>query len=301
MSSGSATIVPSCCTPATARYLRSMQFADLELSRRLERTEATASTRFVEARARVSPASGATWIEVVGAYAMYDGPDSPISQTFGLGLFQDPGDADFDMIERFFRERGAPVFHEVSPLAGLAVAAQLSERGYRPVEFTSVMYRPIGPGSEPLAQPNPAITVRPIRSDEGPVWADLTVRGWTTEHPELADYLRDLSAVSTERQDTVSVLAELDGAPVGSAALCLHGGVALLAGACTVPEARRRGAQLSLLHYRLSWAVGQGADLAMMGALPGSPSQHNAERHGFRVAYTRIKWGRASSSNQAVG
>jgi hypothetical protein len=28
----------------------------------------------------------------------------------------------------------------------------------------------------------------------------------------------------------------------------------------------------------------------MMGALPGSPSQRNAERHGFRIAYTRTKW-----------
>jgi len=27
-----------------------------------------------------------------------------------------------------------------------------------------------------------------------------------------------------------------------------------------------------------------------MGALPGSPSQRNAERQGFRIAYTRNKW-----------
>jgi len=30
-----------------------------------------------------------------------------------------------------------------------------------------------------------------------------------------------------------------------------------------------------------------------MGALPGSGSQRNAERNGFRIAYTRIKWRRA--------
>jgi hypothetical protein len=28
----------------------------------------------------------------------------------------------------------------------------------------------------------------------------------------------------------------------------------------------------------------------MMGAEPGSASQRNAERQGFRIAYTRIKW-----------
>jgi hypothetical protein len=29
-----------------------------------------------------------------------------------------------------------------------------------------------------------------------------------------------------------------------------------------------------------------------MGAAPGSGSQRNAERHGFRIAYTRVKWKR---------
>ena len=33
-----------------------------------------------------------------------------------------------------------------------------------------------------------------------------------------------------------------------------------------------------------------GCDLAMMGAEPGSSSQRNAERQGFRIAYTRTKW-----------
>jgi hypothetical protein len=66
--------------------------------------------------------------------------------------------------------------------------------------------------------------------------------------------------------------------------------VALLAGACTIPEARKQGAQLALLDYRLRYAAEQGCDLAMMCAQPGSASQRNAERHGFRIAYTRIKW-----------
>jgi hypothetical protein len=34
----------------------------------------------------------------------------------------------------------------------------------------------------------------------------------------------------------------------------------------------------------------------MMGAAPGSTSQTNAERQGYRVAYTRIKWHRPSGA-----
>ena len=56
---------------------------------------------------------------------MFDGVGSPITQTFGLGLFSPPTDAQLDEIEAFFRDRGAEVFHEVSPLADPAVLAML--------------------------------------------------------------------------------------------------------------------------------------------------------------------------------
>ena len=66
--------------------------------------------------------------------------------------------------------------------------------------------------------------------------------------------------------------------------------MALLAGAATIPRWRGRGGQRALLEARLRFAVEQGADLAIMAAAPGSSSQRNAERQGFRIAYTRIKW-----------
>ncbi len=64
--------------------------ADHSLSCRLERAEGLTNAEFVEARARLMPESGARWISVAGAWAMFDGVDSPWSQTFGLGLFQMP-------------------------------------------------------------------------------------------------------------------------------------------------------------------------------------------------------------------
>ena len=107
----------------------------------LERAESESNARFVEAWGRAYPESGACWIEVAGTHAMFDGPDSPTTQTFGLGMFAKPAAADFDTLERFFLDRGSAVNHEVSPLAGVPVARSLADRGYRPVEFTSVMYQ----------------------------------------------------------------------------------------------------------------------------------------------------------------
>ena len=264
-------------------------FADHALARRLETAEARASASFIDARARTGPPAGAERIEVAGAAAFFDGPASPLTQTFGLGMAGPVTEADLDRIEVFFGARGAPVYHEVSPLADAALPDLLAGRGYRPVEFTSVMYRPIQP--DPGLEADAGWRVRLIEPGEEDAWAGLSARGWS-ETPELAQFMLELGQVMAHRRDGLSFFAEWDGRPLAAGALFIHAGVALLAGASTVPEARRRGAQLALLRARLALASARGCDLAMMCALPGSASQRNAERHGFRIAYTRIKWGR---------
>jgi GNAT superfamily N-acetyltransferase len=106
----------------------------------------------------------------------------------------------------------------------------------------------------------------------------------------VGDFMLSFGRVSARKTSGFSFLAELDGDRVAAGGLTLHDRVALLAGASTIPEARRKGAQNALLDARLRFAALRGCDIAMMCALPGSASQRNAERHGFRIAYTRIKW-----------
>ena len=112
-------------------------FSDLLLSRRLERAEGHACAQHAEARRRVNPDSRAEWIECAGAYAVFDGLDSPVTQSFGLGVFEQLNPTALDELERFFLDRGAPVLHEVSPLAGVAALDMLCARYYRPIEISS--------------------------------------------------------------------------------------------------------------------------------------------------------------------
>lgn len=267
----------------------SFVFSDRSLSQRLEKTEALSNASFVEARAKAFPDSGAEWLEVCGVYAMFDGADSPVTQTFGLGLFDPVSAADLDRIESFFQERGAPVFHEVSPLADPSIFVLLNERGYQPFEFTSVMFRPIQRGVHFADLRNEKIRVRNIAANEVELWAQTSARGWS-EFPGLEDFMLTLGKVSAKRAGGLSFIAELDGKPIATGAMSIHEGVALLAGASTIPEGRKQGAQLALLDSRLRYAAEHGCDIAIMGALPGSASQRNAERQGFRIAYTRTKW-----------
>src|SRR3984893_19323062 len=97
-----------------------MFFSDLALSKRLERAEGHACVQYAEARRRLFPDSGAEWMECAGAYAVFDGIESPVTQTFGLAMFEELCPASLDVIERFFLARRRTVLHEVSPFAGVA-------------------------------------------------------------------------------------------------------------------------------------------------------------------------------------
>lgn len=262
---------------------------------------------------------------MAGAYAMFDGPASPATQTFSLGMSQLPTGEELDRIEAFFTERGAPVYHEVSPLADDKLVPMLTGRGYKPFEFTTVLYRPIDlAGLKPCAttdsacatsEPSsaadvahapenvaqgfsPAITVRVIEADDADTFARTSAAGWS--HAALGDFILEMARVNAASDGVALFLAELDGEPIATAALSMVGGIAHLAGASTIPSARNRGAQLALLDERLRHAAANGCDIALMGALPGSGSQRNAERHGFRIAYTRIKWQLTSNFTEVL-
>ena len=238
-----------------------MQFSDLALSKRLERAEGFACVQQAVARHRLSPAINAEWIQCGGAYAIFDGVDSPCTQSFGLGTFEELTPATLDTIEAFFAKHSAPVFHEVSPFAGPAALALLCERGYRPIEISSVLHQPV---AQPDSITAADISVRVISPDEATLWSEVSTQGWSQDHPELADLLMELGVVTAAREHTVCFLGEIDGQPGAAGALCLHEGVALFAGASTIPEFRRRGFQAALLQERMRYAFDHQCDLAMM-------------------------------------
>jgi GNAT superfamily N-acetyltransferase len=218
-------------------------------------------------------------------------------------LFDTVTSAEMDKLEEFFHERGAEVFHEVCPLADASLVTLLNERGYQPMEFSSVLYQPIQAEAAAVHRPSEAgadglgrpsykepIPVRLIEPGEEDLWAQTVARGWSDVAPEYTDYLLSLGKITAQRRHAPSFVAEKDGLMIAAGALCLADGVALLAGACTIPDWRKQGAQRALLEHRLRYAAEQGCDIAMMVAAPGSASQRNAQRQGFRIAYTRIKW-----------
>lgn len=263
-----------------------MVFADLALAQRLERAEGSVGVGFAETRQRLQPAHGSEWRDIGGANVVFDGPESPMTQTFGLGVNEPVTDAVLDEIEAFFRDRKAPTHHEVATMAGVATTATLVARGYQPIEMSSVLVRELE-GIEERTHEN--LVARTLAHGEREAWIAVSAAGWS-ETPDFAEMMHSFASIAAENPALVNFAVASEGAFVATGSLGIIDDVAVLAGASTLREARGKGAQSLLFSARLVEAKQRGCTVAMMVAEPGSTSQRNAERNGFRIAYTRTKW-----------
>jgi GNAT superfamily N-acetyltransferase len=150
------------------------------------------------------------------------------------------------------------------------------------------------PATPVITRPGSTVTARVSEPHEVKQWAELAQGGWS-DFPEVHEFMQSFTAIASDTEDAYRFMAFDGNTPIATGSLSVHGDVAILAGASTVPAARGRGAQRKLLEVRLAFAASLGCTLATMGALPGSRSQRNAEQSGFRIAYTRIKWAKTRS------
>ena len=143
----------------------------------------------------------------------------------------------------------------------------------------------------PPPAPAPGVEVRVCTGAERGLWGQVAARAFNDEcEPEPAH--EEFGALMAARDDAVLVLGWVDGQPAGTGALVIDGGVGWLSGDSTLPQYRRRGVQQAVQRHRLQLAREAGCALAVTEASPGSGSQRNMERLGFRVVYTHLEFAR---------
>lgn len=258
---------------------------DLELARRLEEAESFAAEAFARQVARRRPGADVVIEDVAGGRAVYAGPGSPLTEVKAVGLHGPVTDDDLDRMEAIFFERKEPCRVVVCPLADPSFVEGLGRRGYRLSHFENILVLPLQP-DDPETVPSPGIEIRPIGPDEGDLYAQVVAPNFSGPGESIGDAV-EMIATMLGMEHATSFLARIDGEAVGGGSLLVHRGLALLAGAATLPPYRNRGVHAALHHTRLAAGRRLGCDLAAQGAAPGSTSQRNAERRGFRVAYTR--------------
>jgi ribosomal protein S18 acetylase RimI-like enzyme len=263
-------------------------FCGIELARRIERAEAG----LIVAATHAAGDRGADGLvlPVAGGFACFAEADSPMNKVVGLGFDGVPDEAVLGEIERAFAARGSSTRVELSSLADPEMAAVLSGRGYRLVEFENVLGRPVRPG--PAAPPVTGVQVR--RSDDLAAWVQVLVEGFA--HPDGEDVagheqfpadILERAERDMEKAGATPYIALCGGVVAGGGSMRLADGIAQLTGAATAPAYRRRGVQAALLTARLAEAADAGCEIALVTTAPGSKSQHNVQRQGFQLLYTR--------------
>ncbi len=301
-----------------------MLHADAALARRIESADIPGQLEYIAALNRVYPELGGRSLPLGGgAYAFYAGPDSPINRALGLGMGL-AGDGTGDVVgdgwtgtedlnttlermEAFYREcRESPQL-DLNPLSDEKLWGVLGKRGYLIRWFINVHFQALTPGLShtsgraasghtsgqdqgvflPPTARGLKVTVAKTR-EERDLWVKTVDQGFAEQddrplnHPSIAYAVSHRPAVSC-------FLATIDGEPAGGAALEIKDGVAHCFSTSTRPRFRGRGVQTALLEARLAAAEAAVCDLAVVMTTPGTPSERNVERAGFRTAYTFVR------------
>jgi GNAT superfamily N-acetyltransferase len=268
--------------------MKMMLFADLTLARRLESHEGYGISYSMKMLAELRPEIGATFEMVAGAYAIFAGRDSPITRTIGLGMNGAVSASDVEQVEEFYRSRNASAKIDLCPLADASLKTLLNERGYQLHDFANIWVRPLTNVDEDEAAGATAdgVSVRETVAADADTWI-RAVSGGFAEREDLLPAELEIATVFFNEPETRCFLSFVDGRPAGGGALFMHEGVGAFFSGSTLPAARGRGAQTASLQARLRAAREAGCDLALVKTSPGTASQRNVQRAGFRLAYTK--------------
>ncbi|HZQ66987.1 MAG TPA: GNAT family N-acetyltransferase [Terriglobales bacterium] len=257
---------------------------DAEFSARLESAEWRPCLPFIEGLQREKPELHAEHKIVAGGRMMYGGPQSPMNHIIGMGLNGPVSKDEMDEVEEFYRSRKAVCEIVVSPYVDPSLMQHLKERGYGVTEWNSVLIRKLD--CDEKFEPE-KIEVCPVTQEEALRWSEVVGRGFADIAPGLApDFFVPFASIS----GAICFIAYIEGQAVGGAggATFPEAGIAPMYGASTLPEFRNRGVQSALHRARLKAAANAGCEFGVVSTLPGSVSQRNAERNGYRLAYTKI-------------
>lgn len=264
-----------------------MEFVDKALARRLESCEEMPQVYYARAFQKSRPEIGAAEEEICGGHMVFAGLGSPIGRATGLGLNRPFTPGDLDRIEHFYREHKAPSQVDLTPMHSPEVFELFKERGYAIAELNNVLFRKLEP-DEQFPSPPAHCEIRRSPIEE----ADLT--GSIVEGAFFPDGAPEaFSGLITplyQMENALAFVATIDGRPVacGTGLVIPEHRVFALCGAGTLADSRGRGLQTALLRARMAAAVKSGCEYAVVVTQGGTTSQRNAERLGFRVAYSKV-------------
>ncbi|MGI8746781.1 MAG: GNAT family N-acetyltransferase [Deinococcus sp.] len=220
--------------------------------------------------------------------AVYAGSgDLPVNVASGFGSGPSSVDA-LEGIEEFYAGHGLPPRVVLYSHAHPALLAALAERGYALQRLLHVHALRLDEPPFPSPGPTSPPPVRPATPAEFRATASAA----------FGPGSEAIMGLTSRRPGTGLWVCELGGRAVAAGAISVLGGVAVLFSAATLSSFRERGAQTALLAARLGAARKVGAELAAVLTTPGSPSERNVARAGFRQVGTRLSFGQSETERR---
>ena len=168
-----------------------------------------------------------------------------------------------------------------------AVFELFKERGYAIAELNNVLFRKLD-AQETFPPPPARCEIRPSRQEEADTAGAIVESAFFPDGAPEA--YRGLVAPFYQMERALAFVASVEGKLVacGTGLVIPEHRVFALCGAGTLAEFRGRGLQTALLYARMAAAVQAGCEFAVVVTNGGTTSQRNAERLGFRVAYSKV-------------
>jgi len=269
-----------------------MHFVDKAFARRLESVEEMPQVMYARLFQKTRPDIGAAEEEVCGGHMIFAGLGSPIGRVTGAGFDRPLNQEDIDRIEQFYRAHKAPSQVDLCPMHEPAVFELFKERGYAIAELNNVLYRKLGTteksDAEKFPPSPPGCEIRRSRLEEAETAGAIVESAF---FPDGApDAYRGLIAPFYQMERALAFVASVNGKLVacGTGLVIPEHKIFALCGAGTLADFRGRGLQTALLRARMAAAADAGCDYAAVVTQGGTTSQRNAERLGFRVAYSKV-------------
>lgn len=258
------------------------------LVRRLETAQALQSRSFLLDTQQRNPQGAARALRGRWGFAHFFAEGHFLNQALALGLSGPLGPRTLDRIEALLGQGGHPVVLELAAAGDPELPGLLAQRGYRIQSFQQVLWRALSvPEGATCPRGDARVQVHSIVDDEMERWNRVVQAGFQDRDDWEA--LDGGSTFGMGAQGNHLLLATVEGRPAGAAVLGCFNRVGVFSGTSVLPQFRGLGAQRTLVAARLELARKAGCRWACSAVLPGTASQANLERCGFRVAYPKLE------------
>lgn len=232
---------------------------------------------------------------LAGGWLAFGGRGSYVNKACGIGLDRPITEPELDELVTFFTSRGVEPRVELSPFVSPALLEGLARRGFVLQRFGNVLARKIPQSGDlrallPRGWPEEVTIERVDPRDDATVreYVELSESGFLAEGELPPREFLEIGIKAVRRPSQDAFLARVGGEAVGAGGCESSGGVTALFGTSVKPAWRGRGIQQALIAARLERGRERDSQLAVIISGPGIPTERNAARLGFEMAYSRV-------------